>query len=144
MARQINQAGLDLLKSSEGCSLTAYKDGGGVWTIGYGTTGSEVSPGLKITQKQADDFLKADLSVFCEAIDDLVHVPLTDNQFSALVVFVYNVGINAFSKSTLRALLNNGGYEDAANQLVRWSKDNGKTIPGLLARREREKALFKT
>ncbi len=83
----ISQKGIDLIKNFEGCRLNAYKCPAGVWTIGYGHTGSEVKPGLKITQAEAEKILKSDLVVHCNNVSKLVKVPLNQNQFDALVSY---------------------------------------------------------
>ncbi|MBD2023395.1 lysozyme, partial [Leptolyngbya sp. FACHB-711] len=119
-ARQINSKGLRLLKSFEGLRLEAYLDAVGVWTIGYGTT-SGVFPGQRITEAQAEEFLRRDLRRFEAAVTDLVTVPLNDDQFSALVSFTYNVGEGAFGGSTLLRLLNQRDYRGAAEQFQRWN-----------------------
>jgi GH24 family phage-related lysozyme (muramidase) len=75
-------------------------------------------------------------------VESVVDIDLTDNQYAALVCLTFNIGVAAFSKSTLLRLLNEGKYDEAQNQFIRWDKDNGKTIPGLHARREREAELF--
>lgn len=138
---QINAKGLRLLKSFEGLELRAYQDAVGVWTIGYGTT-SGVRPGMMITQAQAEELLKRDLDRFERAVIDLVRVPLNDDQFSALVSFVYNIGEGALATSTLLRLLNQRDYQGAADQLLRWDKAGGQTLAGLTRRRRAERALF--
>lgn len=139
--KTINAKGLRLLKSFEGLVLNAYVDAVGVWTIGYGTT-KGVKPGMKITEAEAEAFLKRDLTGFEAAVTDLVTVALNEDQFSALVCFTYNVGDNAFADSTLLRVLNQGHYSEAADQLLRWNKGNGRELPGLTRRRKAERALF--
>lgn len=137
--------GLDLIKSFEGCKLTAYPDpgtGGAPWTIGWGTTRG-VKPGMTITQEEADLLLAEDVSSFAQAVNRLVTVPLNQNQFDALVSFAYNVGSSNLGNSTLLRLLNEGNYEGAAGQFGRWVKGgSGETLPGLVRRRAAERALF--
>lgn len=130
------------IKTAEGLRLTAYLDGGGVWTIGYGHTGADVREGLTIPLSEAERLLTRDLRVAEGHVNDVVKVKLTQNQFDALVSFVYNVGGGAFRSSTLLKLLNAGDYEGAANQLLRWNKDNGKVVKGLTNRRHEERELF--
>lgn len=130
------------IKTAEGLRLTAYLDGGGVWTIGYGHTGADVRGGLTIPLSEAERLLTRDLRVAEGHVNDAVKVKLTQNQFDALVSFVYNVGGGAFRSSTLLKLLNAGDYEGAANQLPRWNKDNGKVVKGLTNRRHEERELF--
>lgn len=131
-----------VIKDHEGLRLTAYKDGGGVWTIGYGHTGSDVREGLTIPLSEAERLLTRDLRTAEWHVTRLVQVKLTQNQFDALVSFVYNVGGDAFEKSTMLRLLNAGEYEGSANQFLRWNKDNGKVVDGLTNRRRKERELF--
>lgn len=142
----ISDRGLDLIKSFEGCKLTAYPDPGSLdgrpWTIGWGTTRG-VRQGMTITQEEADLLLAEDVSSFSAAVNRLVTVPLNQNQFDALVCFAYNVGSSNLGSSTLLRLLNEGDYEGAAGQFGRWVKGGaGETLPGLVRRRAAEKALF--
>ncbi|MFM7428090.1 MAG: lysozyme [Elainella sp.] len=138
---RINSKGIRLLKSFEGLELKAYQDAVGVWTIGYGTTRG-VRPGMVITEAQAEDLMKQDLRRFEQAIQDLVTVPLTSDQFSALVSFAYNVGEGALASSTLLRLLNQKNYQGAAEQFLRWDKAGGQALLGLTRRRRAERALF--
>lgn len=140
-SRHINGKGLQLLKSAEGLVLTAYQDAVGVWTIGYGTT-ARVYPGMTITQSQAEAFLKRDLLHFEAVVASLVNVFINDNQFSALVSFTYNVGESAFRDSTLLKFLNQGNYQKAANEFLRWNRAGGRELAGLTRRRQAERALF--
>lgn len=139
---QTNNEGLNLLHSFEGCKLESYQDIVGVWTIGYGTTGPDIVKGLKWTQQQVDDRFKKDLVRFENGVSAAVKVPLTSNQFSALVCFAYNVGIQAMAGSTLVKLLNQGKTAEAADQFLRWDMAGGKKVKGLTRRREAERALF--
>lgn len=132
----------DVVREFEGLRLEAYLDTGGVWTIGYGHTGEEVRRGLTIGLAQAETWLTEDLREAEGYVSKLVKVGLTQNQFDALVSFVYNIGGTAFGYSTLLRKLNAGDYEGAANQLLRWNKDNGKVIGGLTNRRKKERELF--
>jgi lysozyme len=141
--RQINQAGLSLIKDFEGCVLSAYDDGVGVLTIGYGHT-QGVTWGQTITQAQAEELLTEDLTYFENSVTNLVKVPLTDNQFAALVSFTFNVGVGAFTESTLLRLLNQSQYQAAAAQFLRWVNGGGKEMAGLVRRRKAEQDLFLT
>lgn len=132
----------DVVREFEGLRLEAYLDTGGVWTIGYGHTGEEVKRGLTIDLAQAETWLTEDLREAEGYVSKLVKVGLTQNQFDALVSFVYNIGGTAFGYSTLLRKLNAGDHEGAANQLLRWNKDNGKVIGGLTNRRKKERELF--
>lgn len=140
----MNQKGIDLIKSTEGCKLKAYRDTGNVLTIGWGHTGPDVKEGLIWSQEQADAALKKDITKTEKDLLKLIKVDLNENQLSALVSFVFNIGIGQFKSSTLLKKLNAGDYEEAANQLLRWNKDNGKVLNGLIKRRSWEKTLFLT
>ena len=136
-----SQTGLNLTEQFEGCRLTAYRDGGGVLTIGYGHT-RHVQAGDVITQDQADKFLLADVSDAADAVNDYVTVDLTQNQFNGLVDFAFNCGVGAFKGSTLLKLLNAGQIEAACAQLARWNQDGGVVVAGLTRRRQAEQVLF--
>ena len=134
---KISTTGLNLIKSFEGCRLTAYLCPAGVWTIGYGHTGN-VKSGQKITQAKADAYLKADLAKFEK------HVMSYDkkynwnqNEFDALVSFAYNVG-------SITQLTANGTRtkKQISEKLLAYDKAAGKTLAGLTRRRQAEKALF--
>ena len=138
-----SEKGLALIRSFEGLRLLAYKDLGGVVTIGYGTTAG-VKMGMEITRDEADRLLLEDAQRFADHVAALVNVPLNQNQTDALVSFVYNVGPAAFGKSTMLKLINQGLLEDAANQFLRWNRAGGQVLAGLTRRRVAEKALFET
>ncbi len=138
----ISQKGLEFIKDVEGVKLVAYLDTGGVWTIGVGHTGPEVVKGLTATTEQVLQWLSEDSKTATDAINKLVKVPLTQNQFDSLTSFVFNIGVNAFSKSTLLRLLNQGRYKEASEQFKRWNLDNGKVEQGLINRRVKEEKLF--
>ncbi|MDX2215515.1 MAG: glycoside hydrolase family protein [Oculatellaceae cyanobacterium bins.114] len=139
--RQINTAGLELIKSFEGLRLTAYKCPAGVPTIGYGTT-EGVKMGTSITREKAEELLKRDLEKFERTVERLVEAPLTDNQFSALVSLTYNIGVAALQRSTLLSVLNQKSYRVAADQFLVWNKVDGKVLAGLQRRRAAERDLF--
>jgi lysozyme len=138
---KISKNGLELIKRWEGCRTNAYLCPAGVWTIGYGHT-KTATPGMMISHSRADDLLLEDLKRFEEAVRRLVTVPLSQNQFDALVSFIFNVGEGAFKGSTLLKLLNSGNYSSAANQFSKWVYAGKKVLPGLVARREDEYQLF--
>lgn len=146
MARNVNAEGLKLIKQWEGFKEKAYKDGGGVWTIGYGHTTAAgpptVSYGLRVTEAQAAEILRRDIDSVEAAVERLVKVPLNDNQFAALVSFVYNVGEGAFAKSTLLKKLNTKDYNSVPKELMKWVNDNGNRIQGLVNRRASEAGLW--
>lgn len=142
--RPVNQAGVDLVKRSEGYSATPYTCPAGHPTIGYGhrIRAGEVF-GEPLSPAQAEDLLRADLAEAAAAVERLVAVPLNDDQFAALVDFAYNLGAGNLQKSTLLKKLNAGDYAGAADEFGRWVKSGGQTLPGLVARRAAEAALFR-
>ncbi|WP_183074515.1 lysozyme [Salmonella enterica] len=133
--------GRAFIRAREGVKLAAYRDGGGVWTIGYGHTRG-VKQGQVINHEQADEFLNNDLRQVESCISERVTVALNQNQFDALVSFVFNVGRQAFSDSTLLKKLNEGNYRAAADQFTRWVYDNDQFVQGLYNRRVAERDLF--
>jgi len=144
---QASNACLDLIKQSEGFRAEPYLCPAGVPTIGYGSTryadGRPVN--LKdpaITKAQADTIMLATLQEYQAAVSRYVTVPLTQNQFDALVDFSYNAGAQNLRTSTLLKLLNQKEYALAANEFERWVYGNGEKLPGLVKRRALEKALF--
>lgn len=143
MTRHINDAGLNLVKKYEGLKLRAYRCPAGVWTVGYGST-KGVHEGMVITQDEADRRLRDDLGEAERAVETLVTAPLHDNEFAALVSFVFNLGAGAFAKSTLRKLINEKQNLVASLEFKRWNKAGGKVLPGLVARRAEERTLFLT
>lgn len=134
---------IKLIKASEGCRLTAYRDSVGVLTIGYGSTGG-IKEGQTITQKQADNMLIDDMDAAAEGVTKLVKVALTQGQFDALTSFVFNLGEGRLRDSTLLRLLNQGKYGEAANQFKFWVMAGGKPLAGLVKRRAAERALFES
>lgn len=140
--RIINKQGLELIKEFEGCQLEAYLCPAGVPTIGYGHTRS-AKLGQTISQADADALLREDLADSEDAVDRLVTAQINDNQFSALVSFTFNIGAEAFERSTLLSMLNaNAQIHIVAAQFLRWNKANGEELPGLTRRRHAEQALF--
>jgi len=148
-----HQMTLKLIKAFEGCSFVPYMCPSERWTIGYGHTIFRQGRQLKgeadkplayvtypepITQEQADGFLEQDISHVVEDILKYVQVPLTKNQLSALASFVFNIGIGAFSRSTLLKKLNASDYNSVPSELNRWIKAGGKPLKGLIKRRRIE------
>lgn len=142
MARRINKTALNFIKKWEGLRLTAYKDIVGVWTIGYGSTGPHVKPGMKITEAEAEELLRKDLARFEANVEKKVKVKLNDNQFGTLVSFSFNVGEGALNGSTLLKKLNKGDYNSVPSELMKWVNAGGKRVQGLVNRRSQEGALW--
>jgi lysozyme len=119
--RQVNAETLRLIKQWEGLRLEAYLCQAGKWTIGWGHTRT-AAPGMVITEERAEELLRQDLTGFERGIERLITVPLTDNQFGALVSWAFNVGLGNVETSTLRRRLNAGRYEDVPAQFLVWNK----------------------
>jgi lysozyme len=150
---KLSTSGIKLIKSFEGLRLHAYKDIAGVWTIGYGSTRYQDGKAIKPNDKLANETAAADLfgitlNTYVNAVNKGVKVALTQNQFDALVSFIYNVGTGAVISSTLFKMLNAGNYQGAADQFLLWNKitdpKTGKKVPSktLTNRREQERELF--
>jgi len=140
---KINQAGLDLIKEFEGFRPLPYLCPAGVWTIGYGHTRGVKSTTARVTKQEAERLLREDVADTAKYISAKVAVPLTENQFSALVSLVFNVGTGPIDK-TLGRKLNQGDYAGAASEFGRWCHIGTAKVYGLVRRREAETALFLT
>jgi lysozyme len=138
---RVSQKGIDLIKKFEGLRLTAYVCPAGVLTIGYGHTGSDVKPGMKIDEKEAERLLRQDTESAQQTVSSFVTAKINQNEYDALVSFVFNVGPTAFVNSTLLRLLNKGADRKVvAAEFGRWVKaGSDKPVPGLVRRREEEK-----
>ena len=139
-----SKSGLALTEQFEGLRLTAYQDSVGVWTIGYGHTGPDVYPGLTITQMEAESLLLNDVGTAAASVNRLVTVPLTQNEFDALVDFVFNLGTTNFASSTLLKDLNAGNFAAASGEFHKWDHAGGRVLVGLLKRRLGEADLFQS
>ena len=148
MIRQVNAAAFAIVDSAEGCVLTAYRDPVGRLTAGRGHTGSDVVSGRTYAPAQCDAWEASDMARASSFVERRVKVALTDNQFSALAAFTFNVGVGNFAGSTLLRLLNRGDYAAVPAELMRWNKGRvgGRAIvlPGLTRRRAQEAKLFRT
>ena len=133
--------GLALTQHFEGLRLKAYQDSVGVWTIGYGHTHG-VTSGMTCTPEEASNSLMEDVQGAVYAVNRMVTVPLNQNQFDALVDFVFNLGSGSLSSSTLLKLLNQGKYTEAAEQFPLWDHAGGVVVNGLKIRRIAEMNLF--
>lgn len=141
----VSDAGIELIRKYEAYKSAAYLCPAGVWTIGWGTTrvnGHPVKPGMTCTKDQAEAWFRADIADFERCVSSAVTVDVTQDMFDALVSFTYNVGCGALRDSTLLRKLNAGDVEGAAAEFDRWNKGGGKVLPGLVARRSEERALF--
>lgn len=142
MIREINSEGLEIIKKNEALSLERYKCPSGVWSIGWGNT-SHALEHKKISEEQAEEFLQEDLQeVYSYLAYTLRGIPLTSNQYSALVSLTFNIGIGNFLKSTLLRKLKVQDYEGAEKEFRKWVYSKGKKLGGLVKRREEERQLF--
>ena len=133
--------GIALIKEFEGLRLKAYKCPGGVWTIGYGHTAG-VKPGMVISEAQAEEYLMADLIASEKYLNDL-RLAINQNQFDALISFIYNVGTGKFSRSTLlRKVRANPQDNSIMDEFLRWVYSKGRVLPGLQRRRLAEMKLY--
>jgi lysozyme len=142
----IPAAAVELIKRYEGLRLESYRCPAGYLTIGWGHR-DNVLPAMHITREMADYYLNRDLRELANLLRPLIDVPLTPNQWAALLSFAFNVGVGAFRDSTLRKRLNAGDYDAVPAELMRWNKATIKgvkrVLPGLIARREAEAELWR-
>ena len=136
-----SQDGLELIKKFDGCKLKSYKCSAGVWTIGYGHT-EGIKEGDIITSEEAEKLLRADVFKFERYVEDEVKVELEQNQFDALVAWTFNLGVGNLRSSTMLKELNNSKFDKVPSEMKRWNKAGGKTLDGLIRRREAESLLF--
>jgi lysozyme len=151
---KVGTKGIKLIEKYEGCKLEAYKCPAGVWTIGIGHTGTvlgkKVKEGMKITYSHAIKILNTDLKKFETYVNQYVQVPVTQNQFDALMSFCFNVGPGNLKKSTLLKKLNKKDYIGASAEFLKWNKGDVDgsgdlvVISGLTKRRQAEQKLFNT
>ena len=138
-----SQEGLALIKKFEGCRLKAYRCSANVLTIGYGHTGG-VQENDVISQFEADKLFEEDIAKFEDYVSDNVIVELNQCQFDALGAWTFNLGPGNLRESTMLKKLNNQEYESVPFEMRRWNKAGGKTLDGLIRRREAESLLFES
>ena len=141
----IDPKGIALVKEYEGLRLSAYKCPAGVWTIGWGHTGS-VAPGQRISEAEAEVMLRSDLDIFEEGVKAAMRLPANRLQLAALTSLAFNIGLANFKKSTVLKAHNDGHTAAAGRAFALWNKArvNGvlTELPGLVSRRAREAALY--
>ncbi|HGN0866920.1 lysozyme [Providencia alcalifaciens] len=130
-----------MVTNFEGYEPKPYRDVGGVLTVCYGHTGSDIIPTKIYTKVECDELLEKDLAIVAKAVNPLIKINIPDYTRAALYSFTYNVGIGAFSRSTLLKKLNAGDQAGACNELKRWIYAGGKAWKGLMTRREVEKTV---
>jgi lysozyme len=128
--------------------IEAYPDpgsGGDPWTIGWGSTGKGIERGTIWTREQAEQRFREDVGVFGAGVKSLLNgTPTTDQQMAALVSLAYNIGLGAFSRSTVLRRHLAGAYDAAADAFGAWNKAAGRVLPGLTRRRAAEAALYRS
>ena len=139
---QASNRGKELIKKFEGKRNEPYKDTGGVVTVGYGHTGDSAKSGKKLTDDEIEGLLDEDMQTATSAVERLVDVELSQNQIDALTSFVFNVGEGAFAKSTMLRKINDGDFEGAEKEFMKWVYDDGRKLRGLERRRRQEAELF--
>lgn len=144
---KISNKGLELIKEFEGFSSVAYLCPAKIPTIGYGNTfwedGRKVRIGEQISKSKALELLEFVANKdFADKIFPLIKVQVNQNQFDAMVSLAYNIGVGAFSNSTLLKRVNAKDFIGAGNEFLKWDKSGGKPLLGLTRRRQREKELF--
>ena len=145
--RHINERGIEIVKSFEGISVKPYLCPANVWTVGYGATRSSTGRPIDldmeaISEAEADALLIRDLESSEGWVSRLIKTALTENQYSALTSFTFNVGAGALQRSTLRMKLNRGEVQNAADEFPKWKFANKRILAGLVRRRAAERALF--
>ena len=131
----------DFVKQWEGRELKAYRCSAGVWTIGYGHT-KGVKEGDEISPAEAEQLLVEDLTAIADDLNRLVHVPVSEGKYIALLSLAFNIGATALKKSTLLFHLNHGRYDEAVDEFDKWIYAGGKVSEGLKRRRAAERELF--
>lgn len=146
---KISQRGLDITTKFEGFVAKMYNDPVGLCTVGYGhlikkapCDGTEPKELQRVTRESGAALLKKDMAKAERAVMALVTKPLNQNQFDVMCDFVYNAGAGNLKKSNLLKVLNAGELDKVPSELRRWTKAGGKTLNGLVKRREAEIELF--
>lgn len=130
-----------MIPELEGVRYSPYQDVGGVWTVCYGHTGSDIQPRKKYTESECQSLLQKDLTPFARTVEHAVKVPASEYQKAALITFSYNVGAAAFERSAVLRHLNAGHYQAACNGLRQWVYAGGRQWKGLMNRREVEREV---
>lgn len=147
MSKSAIEYALELIKRWEGCHLKAYPDpatGGDPWTIGWGSTGPGIKPGVVWTQSQADERLRADVRKFMDGVLAALKAPVLPHELGAMTSLAYNIGITRFRSSSLVKRFNAGDKAGAAAQFDVWRMANGKIMSGLQNRRADERKVFES
>jgi lysozyme len=140
---QTSPAGRAMIERFEGLRLEAYRDIVGVWTIGYGHTGPDVTPDRVITKEEADELLSHRLATeFEPGVEHAVAGVATQGQFDAMVSLAYNIGIHGFAGSHVVIHHLAGEYDAAADAFEMWDKAGGRVVEALHNRRVEEAQVY--
>ena len=142
---KISQAGIDLIRRFEGCSLTPYLCPAGYWTVGYGHVigiGKTKPEKQLYTQEEVDELLRTDLARFEQGVLRYCPVNLTQFEFDSLVSFSFNLGLGVLQRSTLRRKILRQDRQAAAKEILKYNKAGGQVLKGLTRRREAEYRMF--
>lgn len=131
-----------LIRKSEGLRLKAYRDSGGVLTIGFGHCGPDVTEGKKITFDEAEAMLQKDATHACDSVLQLTGGNVSQGQLDALTDFVFNLGSKRLQGSTLLRKHKAGNYPGAAAEFSKWVYCDGRILEGLIKRRAAETHLY--
>lgn len=137
-----SESGFELIKRFEGFKPETYEDVGGLDTIGYGHLVLAGESFGRITEKEAEDILAKDVMKAENCIDQHVGVDLAQNEFDALVSFIFNVGCANFTRSTMLKMINSDNFKEAADEFPKWNRAAGRIVKGLVNRRAAERKLF--
>lgn len=150
--RQLSPDGVKLIQKWESCRLTAYRDTGGVLTIGWGHTSNAgppvVKPGMRITQAEADRILVEDVQDTIKGLYSVhkasVLEGLPQGAYDALVSFVFNLGIGTYKAGTVDTLVEKGDPIAVARKMREYRYDDGKVVQGLINRRAQEASMYES
>jgi lysozyme len=138
--------GVKAIVQREGCKLKAYRDSGGVWTICVGHTSRAgpptVKPGMTATLTECKAILLNDIKKFEDAVEAAIRVPMTQNQFDAMVSLCFNIGVYGFKNSSVVRHFNAGNLTKAGDSILLWNKVKGRIVKGLVNRRKGERLQF--
>ena len=146
---KLSDNGFRLLGELEGIVLRPYKDSVGIPTIGIGSTYYEDGTKVKMTDKaitkeRAIQLAKNVVKSFEQQVNKSILLPMTQNQFDAMVLLCYNIGKSGFARSSVVRHFNEGNLQGAADSFLLWNKAGGKAVKGLTNRRKKERELFLT
>jgi lysozyme len=138
-----NEKGRHIIKEFEGLRLDGYRCPAGVATVGYGHTGPDVRIPMTITPGEAERLLDKDIARFEAVLNAMLNgSPTSEDEFSAMISLMFNIGPGRFATSTLLKRHKAGNKTGAANSFLSWVFAGGKKLKGLMRRREAERALY--